>query len=82
MTRDVPLNLDGVPLDRVLSMARRAKPKRDKAIRESGQLSAELHKRGLSWRVIGAEMGVAQETARYWAREYERNKGRPADADE
>jgi hypothetical protein len=70
MSRGDASNLGNVPINRLLSMARRVKAKREKAIEESGQVVAELHKRGVSWRVIGAEVGVPPDTARYWAKDY------------
>lgn len=69
MTRGDTPNLGDVPIARLLSMARRTKVKREKAIEESRLIVAELHKRGLSWRVIGQEVGVPPATARYWARD-------------
>jgi hypothetical protein len=70
MSRGETSNLGAVPISRLLSMARRVKAKREKAIAESGQVIAELRQRGLSWRVIGAEVGVPPDTARYWAKPY------------
>lgn len=70
MSRGENSDLAGVPMTRLLALARGTKARRARLMEESGRVMAELHRRGLSWRVIAHETGVPQQTARNWARRY------------
>ena len=70
MSRDAKPNLADVPIGRLLAIARGTKARRAKLMEDTGKVIAELHKRGLSWRVIGQEIGVPSATARNWAKPY------------
>lgn len=70
MSRGDTSNLGDVPIDKLFSMARRVKTEREKAIEKSGRVVAELRRRGVPWKAIGATVGVPPDTARYWAKDY------------
>lgn len=57
-------------MKRLLSKARGIKTRRTNLMAEAGQLVAELHRRGMSWRLIGEKIDVPWATARNWALPY------------